>query len=112
MRRIDAVIRKRCMDEVKAGLRNVGVEGLTLTEVEGFGSHARSSDVYRGVQYTIEFSPALWVTVVVRDEQVEDVLSAIITGARTGPWRTRRWQYLRHAPRRGCPHPHRRTHAK
>jgi nitrogen regulatory protein P-II 1 len=84
MKRIDAVIRQGSLDEVRERLTNVGVEGLTLTEVIGFGRQKGHSEFYRGCEYKVDFHPKLLLTILADEDQVEDILDAIIGGARTG----------------------------
>jgi nitrogen regulatory protein PII len=84
MKRVDAVIRQPFLDDVKDRLWEAGVEGLTVTEVLGFGRQKGHTEVYRGNEYTINFHRKYLLTIIVRDEQVESVLDAIIQGARTG----------------------------
>ena len=84
MKRIDAVIRQENLDNVRERLTNIGVEGLTITEVLGYGRQKGHSEFYRGCEYRIDFHPKLLIMVVVRDDQVDEILEAIIEGARTG----------------------------
>jgi nitrogen regulatory protein PII len=84
MKRIDAVIRQGSLDEVRERLMNIGVEGLTLTPVIGFGRQKGHTEFYRGCEYTVDFHSKLLLTIVADEGQVEDVLEAIIGGARTG----------------------------
>ena len=84
MKRIDAVIRQENLEEVRERLTNVGVEGLTLTEVIGFGRQKGHSEFYRGCEYKVDFHPKLMLTILAREDQVEEILEAIVGGARTG----------------------------
>jgi nitrogen regulatory protein P-II 1 len=84
MKRIDAVIRQGSLDEVRERLTNIGVEGLTLTEVIGFGRQKGHSEFYRGCEYKVDFHPKLMLTIVAHEDQVEGILDAIVGGARTG----------------------------
>ncbi len=84
MKRIDAVIRQGSLDEVRERLTNIGVEGLTVTEVIGFGRQKGHSEFYRGCEYKVDFHPKLLLTIVAREDQVEEILEAIVGGARTG----------------------------
>jgi nitrogen regulatory protein P-II 1 len=84
MKRIDAVIRQGNLEEVRERLTNIGVEGLTLTEVIGFGRQKGHSEFYRGCEYKVDFHPKLLLTIVAREDQVEEILEAIVGGARTG----------------------------
>ena len=84
MKRIDAVIRQQFLDDVKERIWEAGVEGLTVTEVMGFGRQKGHTEIYRGSEYKVDFHRKYLLTIIVRDEQVEPVLDAIIQGARTG----------------------------
>ena len=84
MKRIDAVIRQGSLDEVRERLTNIGVEGLTLTEVIGFGRQKGHTEIYRGCEYKVDFHPKLLLTIIACDQQVEEILDAIVGGARTG----------------------------
>jgi nitrogen regulatory protein PII len=84
MKRIDAVIRQGSLEEVRERLTNIGVEGLTLTEVIGFGRQKGHSEFYRGCEYKIDFHPKVLLTILADEGQVEHILDAIIGGARTG----------------------------
>jgi nitrogen regulatory protein P-II 1 len=84
MKRIDAVIRQGNLEEVRERLTNIGVEGLTLTEVIGFGRQEGHSEFYRGCEYKVDFHPKLLLTIVAREDQVDEIVEAIVGGARTG----------------------------
>jgi nitrogen regulatory protein P-II 1 len=84
MKRIDAVIRQGSLEEVRERLTNIGIEGLTLTEVLGFGRQKGHTEIYRGCEYQVDFHPKLLLTIVAREDQVEEILDAIVGGARTG----------------------------
>jgi nitrogen regulatory protein PII len=84
MKRIDAVIRQGNLEEVRERLTSIGVEGLTLSEVIGFGRQKGHSEFYRGCEYKVDFNPKLMLTIVASDDQVEEILEAIVVGARTG----------------------------
>jgi len=84
MKRIDAVIRQKNLDEVRERLVNIGVEGLTMTGVLGFGRQKGRTEVYRGCEYHVDFHPKLLLTIVAPDDQVEEIVQAISAGARTG----------------------------
>jgi nitrogen regulatory protein PII len=81
MKRSDAVIRQGSLGEVRERLTNIGVEGLTLTEVIGFGRQKGHSEFYRGCEYKVDFDPKLRLTIVAREDQVDEILDAIV-GAR------------------------------
>lgn len=84
MKKVEAVIRPFKLDEVKQSLSDVGVQGMTVTEVKGFGRTGGKEEVYRGSTYVVEFVPKVKVEVVVPDELVRQVVEAITTAARTG----------------------------
>ena len=84
MKRIEAIIKPFKLDEVKDALSEVGVQGMTVTEVKGFGRTGGKKEVYRGSSYVVDFVPKVKVEVVVPDEQVNAVLDAIERSARTG----------------------------
>jgi nitrogen regulatory protein P-II 1 len=84
MKRIEAIIKPFKLDDVKAGLAMVGVQGITVTEVKGFGRQKGKSEHYRGAEYTIDLIPKLKLEVVVADERVDRVVHVIEETARTG----------------------------
>jgi len=79
-----AVVKPHRLDEVKESLREIGVQGLTTTEVEGFGRQRGHTEVYRGAEYQVDFVPKIKVEVVVQDDQVHGVVDAVTKAARTG----------------------------
>ena len=84
MKKIEAVIKPFKLDDVKDALHDVGVSGITVTEVKGFGRQKGHTELYRGAEYVIDFLPKVKVEVVVEDVIVENVLEAITQAARTG----------------------------
>jgi len=84
MKRIDAVIRPSKLDEVKASITALGITGLTVFEVKGFGRQKGHTEMYRGTEYTVDFLPKILISVVVLEELVEQVVKAITENARTG----------------------------
>jgi nitrogen regulatory protein P-II 1 len=84
MKKIVAIIKPFKLDDVKAALTEVGVQGMTLTEVKGFGRTGGKSEVYRGSAYVVDFVPKVKVEVVVHDEMLSQVLDAIEKAAKTG----------------------------
>ncbi len=84
MKKIVAIIKPFKLDDVKAALTEVGVQGMTLTEVKGFGRTGGKSEVYRGSAYVVDFVPKVKVEVVIHDEMVSQVLDAIEKAAKTG----------------------------
>jgi nitrogen regulatory protein P-II 1 len=84
MKLITAVVKPFKADEVKDALKGVGVQGMTVTEAQGFGRQGGHTEVYRGTEYTIDFVPKTRLELVVEDDAVERVVEAIINAARTG----------------------------
>jgi nitrogen regulatory protein P-II 1 len=84
MKQITAVIKPFKLDDVKAALEVLGVQGLTVSEVQGFGRQRGHTEVYRGAEYTVDFVPKVKVDVVVGDDDVEKLVTAIVEAARTG----------------------------
>ncbi|WP_310631989.1 P-II family nitrogen regulator [Paraburkholderia sp.] len=84
MKRITAVIKPFKLDEVREALAEVGLTGLTGTEVKGFGRQKGHTELYRGAEYVVDFLPKVKIEVVVADEQTDQVIDAIIGAARTG----------------------------
>ena len=84
MKLVVAVIKPFKLEEVKAALEGVGVQGLTVTDARGFGRQRGHTEVYRGAEYQVELLPKTRVEVLADDDAVEDVVKAIVNGARTG----------------------------
>jgi nitrogen regulatory protein P-II 1 len=84
MKRIDAIIKPFKLDEVKDRLTAIGVQGLTVSEVKGFGRQKGHSELYRGAEYVVDFLPKVQLSVLVPDEHVAETVDAIVDGARTG----------------------------
>ena len=84
MKKVEAVIKPFKLDEVKSALSKIGVQGLTVSEVRGFGRQKGHKEQYRGAEYTIDFVPKVKVEVVVGDAAVAGVIDAITRAARTG----------------------------
>jgi len=84
MKKIEAIIRPHLLESVKDALQALGVQGLTISEVKGFGRQKGHTEVYRGSEYKVEFVPKLKLEVVLDDEVVEQAVDAIIKTARTG----------------------------
>ena len=84
MKMIEAIIKPFKMDEVKDALLEIGVHGMTVTEVKGFGRQKGSKETYRGAEYTTDFVPKMKVEVYVADNQVARVIEAITRSAKTG----------------------------
>jgi len=84
MKKIEAVIKPFKLDEVREALAEVGVTGLTVTEVKGFGRQKGHTELYRGAEYVVDFLPKVKVEVVVIDKMVDQAIEAIVKAARTG----------------------------
>ncbi len=84
MKQNTAVIKPVKLEEVRESLADVGVSGLTVTEVKGFGRQKGHTELYRGAEYVVDFLPKVKVEVVVKDEDVERVVEAIVAAAKTG----------------------------
>jgi len=84
MKQIEAVILPHHLDEVKAQLNGIGIRGLTVSEVKGFGRQRGHHAMYRGAEYATDFLPKVHLTIVVEEERVPRVIEAIVAGARTG----------------------------
>ncbi len=84
MKKIEAIIKPFKLDEVKDALHEIGIQGMTVTEVKGFGRQKGHVELYRGAEYAIEFVPKVKIEVVISDDMAEKVLSTIQTKATTG----------------------------
>ena len=84
MKRVEAIIKPFKLDEVKEALAEVGIQGMTVTEVKGFGRTGGKKEVYRGSAYVVDFVPKVKIEIVVPDEQVNPVIDAIERSAKTG----------------------------
>ena len=84
MKKIEAVIKPFKLDEVREALSEVGITGLTVTEVKGFGRQKGHTELYRGAEYVVDFLPKIKVEVVVTGAMVDQAVEAIIKSARTG----------------------------
>ncbi len=84
MKMIIAIIKPFKLDDVRSALAEVGVQGITVTEVKGFGRQKGHTELYRGAEYVVDFLPKVKLELAVDDEQVEQVVEAIIATARTG----------------------------
>jgi nitrogen regulatory protein P-II 1 len=84
MKKIEAVIKPFKLDEVREALSEIGVTGLTVTEVKGFGRQKGHTELYRGAEYVVDFLPKLKIELVVRNELTERAIEAIIKAAHTG----------------------------
>jgi len=84
MKKIEAVIKPFKLDEVKERLSEIGVEGMTVSEVKGFGRSGGKREIYRGAEYIVDFVPKVKLEIIVRDEQVHEVIDAVLEAAKTG----------------------------
>ena len=84
MKKIEAVIKPFKLDEVRESLSEIGVNGLTVTEVKGFGRQKGHTELYRGAEYVVDFLPQIKIELVVADDMVEPAMDAIIKAAHTG----------------------------
>jgi nitrogen regulatory protein P-II 1 len=84
MKKIEAIIRPHLLESVKDALQALGVQGMTISEVKGFGRQKGHTEVYRGSEYKVEFVPKIKVEVVVDDDLLEGAIDAIIKASRTG----------------------------
>ncbi len=84
MKKIEAIIKPFKLEEVKDALAEVGVEGMTVMEVKGFGRQKGHTEIFRGSEYTVDFLPKLKVDLVVADQKVDSAVEAIVKSARTG----------------------------
>ena len=84
MRQIEAIFKPFKLDEVREALSEIGVSGLTVTEVKGFGRQKGHTELYRGAEYVVDFLPKVKVEVVVPDKLLESAIDAVVKAARTG----------------------------
>ncbi|MDZ4742945.1 MAG: P-II family nitrogen regulator [Verrucomicrobiota bacterium] len=84
MKKIEAIIKPFKLDEVKSALSDIGVEGMTVTEVKGFGRQKGHTEIYRGSEYTVDFLPKIKVEIVITDDIVDKTVETIIKSAHTG----------------------------
>lgn len=84
MKRIEAIIKPFKLDEVREALSGIGVNGLTVTEVKGFGRQKGHTELYRGAEYVVDFLPKIKIELVLADNMVEAAIEAIIKAAHTG----------------------------
>lgn len=84
MKRVEAIIKPFKLEDVKDALSELGITGLTVTDVKGYGRQQGHSELYRGAEYVVDFVPKVKVDVVVKAEQVDEVVKALVESARTG----------------------------
>ncbi len=84
MKKIEAIIKPFKLDDVKEGLNEIGIKGMTMSEVKGYGRQKGHKEIYRGAEYVVDFIPKVKIEIVVEDDQVEQVVEAIRKSANTG----------------------------
>lgn len=84
MKKITAMIKPFKLDDVREALSNLGIQGMTITEVKGFGRQKGHTEVYRGAEYSVDFLPKIQIDIVVGEYLIEQVIESIIEAARTG----------------------------
>jgi nitrogen regulatory protein P-II 1 len=84
MKKIEAIVRHHKVDDVKEALVGVGLQGMTITEVRGFGRQRGHTETYRGTEYTVDFVPKVKIEIAVGDELLNKTVAAIVSGAKTG----------------------------
>ncbi len=84
MKKIEAIIKPFKMEDVKEALAEIGIEGMTLSEVKGFGRQKGHTEIYRGSEYTVDFLPKVKFEIVVTDDNVNKAVDAIVAAAKTG----------------------------
>lgn len=84
MKKIEAIIKPFKLDEVKEALSKAGIQGLTITEVKGFGRQKGHTELYRGAEYVVDFLPKVKIEILVDDDKAAEVADTIVTAARTG----------------------------
>jgi len=84
MKKIESIIKPFKLEDVKEALHEIGIEGMTVTEVKGFGRQKGHTEIYRGSEYTVDFLPKIKIEVVTSDDRVQAAVDAIVKAARTG----------------------------
>ncbi|MBK1791336.1 P-II family nitrogen regulator [Persicirhabdus sediminis] len=84
MKKIEAIIKPFKLEEVKEALAEVGVQGMTVTEVKGFGRQKGHTEIYRGSEYTVDFLPKVKIEIIIADEEAASVAEAVVKSANTG----------------------------
>jgi nitrogen regulatory protein P-II 1 len=84
MKKIEAIIKPFKLEEVKDALGEIGIEGMTVTEVKGFGRQKGHTEIYRGSEYTVDFLPKIKIELVLTDEKLDEAVDAIVKTAKTG----------------------------
>jgi nitrogen regulatory protein P-II 1 len=84
MKKVEAIIKPFKLDEVKESLGSIGIQGITVSEVKGFGRQKGHTELYRGAEYVVDFLPKVKLEIVVKDDMVQQVVDAISNAAKTG----------------------------
>ena len=84
MKKIEAIIKPFKLEEVKDALGEIGIEGMTVTEVKGFGRQKGHTEIYRGSEYTVDFLPKIKIELVIGDEKLDEAINVIVKAAKTG----------------------------
>jgi len=84
MKKIEAIVKPFKLEEVKEALSGVGIDGMTVTEVKGFGRQKGHTEIYRGSEYTVDFLPKIKLEIVLADSEVDNAVDAIVKAAKTG----------------------------
>ncbi len=84
MKKIEAIIKPFKLDEVKDALNSIGIKGMTVAEVKGYGRQKGHTEIYRGAEYVVDFIPKVKLDIIVQDEQVDQVIETLLAAARTG----------------------------
>ncbi|NIS75255.1 MAG: P-II family nitrogen regulator [Deltaproteobacteria bacterium] len=84
MRKIEAIIKPFKLDEVKEALNEIGIQGMTVLEVKGYGRQKGHTELYRGAEYVVDFLPKIKIEIIVQDDMVEKVIETIESASRTG----------------------------
>ena len=84
MKKVEAVIKPFKLDEVKNKLNEIGIKGITVSEVKGFGRQKGHTELYRGAEYVVDFLPKIKLEIVIPDNQLDEVVNAVIKSAQTG----------------------------
>ena len=84
MKKVEAIIKPFKLEDVKEALHEVGFEGMTVTEVKGFGRQKGHTEIYRGSEYTVDFLPKVKLEIIIDDERTDEVVAAILKAANTG----------------------------
>lgn len=94
MKKIEAIIKPFKLDEVKQKLTSVGITGMTISEVKGFGRQKGHTELYRGAEYTVDFLPKVKIEILAPDDITPKIIEAILESAQTGKFLCRQWKKL------------------